>query len=278
MTGNRYNSVLFTTRSTTDYGAILVSPQFLEGGPWRKHTWSTILDDNHIRFMQNNINSLQRLDNAACIQAYNGELVSDWRHVLVVSSQTNHTETILNVFPSYPDNTYIRPWQCMSQSMGAIRCDLNSLAATANTWQLPSKIIHYNSTLRLGLEDGQNVPVQYCLAKSVKPACSVGVSFPILVVVIVCNSIKVICLLLALLTKFQPLVTVGDAIASFMARPDDSTYGHCNLSARNVRDGDWKPNHYGPFKAPAIPKAWKSYQYRWCSGASAQRWILCSVL
>ena len=277
MTGNRYNSVLFTTRSSTDYGAILVSPQFLEGGTWRRDTWSTILDDNHISYLQNNINSLRRLDNAACIQVYNGDLVSDWRHVLVVSSQTNHTETILNVFPSYLDKQDLRQWQCSSPGMGSTHCDFNSLAATANTWQLPS-VIFYNSTQGLVLKDGQNVPVQYCLAESVKPACSVGVSFPIMVIVIVCNSVKIICLLLALLTKFQPLVTVGDAIASFMARPDDSTYGHCNLSARNVRDGDWKPNRYGPFKAPAIPKAWKSYQYRWYSGASGQRWILCTVL
>ena len=277
MTGNRYNSVLFATRSATDYGVILVSPQFLEGGPWSKETWFGYLGANQIIYMQNNINSLQRLGNAACIQAYSGELISDWGDVLVVSSQTNHTETIFNVFTSYLDKPHSGPWQCMSQSVGATSCDLNSLAATANTWQLPSQIF-YNSTEGLSRTDGQNVPVQYCLAKSVKPACSVGVSFPILVVVIVCNSIKVICLLLALLTKFQPLVTVGDAIASFMARPDDSTYGHCNLSALNVRDGDWKPNRYGAFKAPAIPKAWKSYQYRWRSGASAQRWVLCSVL
>lgn len=64
----------------------------------------------------------------------------------------------------------------------------------------------------------------YCMSQAVEERCALHFSRAILLVVIGCNAIKFGCLLWTLLRCRDPtLVTLGDAIASFLETPDKIT-------------------------------------------------------
>ena len=88
---NRFNSAVFETLAAEEYEAVLVSPGFVNGAAWNK---TDVLD---YELTQNNksaaatqplldliqdlqdgaVNAtLQRLENKACIQAYNNQFIS----------------------------------------------------------------------------------------------------------------------------------------------------------------------------------------------------------
>ena len=74
-------------------------------------------------------------------------------------------------------------------------------------------------------------PIQYCLSQPVEEQCQVQVSLVILVIVVACNTTKALCMLLTIrCQKSQPLVTLGDAIESFIQDPDLNTCGMCLAS------------------------------------------------
>ncbi|KIK55865.1 hypothetical protein GYMLUDRAFT_133530, partial [Collybiopsis luxurians FD-317 M1] len=70
--------------------------------------------------------------------------------------------------------------------------------------------------------------VNYCISQPVEPRCQLEFDLPLLAVVIVFNIVKVICMALAAgKINDKPLVTIGDAIASFTDDPDPHTRGMC---------------------------------------------------
>lgn len=62
----------------------------------------------------------------------------------------------------------------------------------------------------------------------------IQLSLPFLLIVVICNTAKVACLIFMLfgfsVDKNIPLVTVGDAVAAFLDTPDESTRGYCTYS------------------------------------------------
>jgi hypothetical protein len=60
----------------------------------------------------------------------------------------------------------------------------------------------------------------------------------------------------------EPLITVGDAVASFLEKPDATTKGMCLLSIRDVRQGDYQE---------ANPRKWLNQRFKWKDVASRKR-------
>ncbi|OJJ98412.1 hypothetical protein ASPACDRAFT_122206 [Aspergillus aculeatus ATCC 16872] len=84
----------------------------------------------------------------------------------------------------------------------------------------------------------REVPVSHCLIKEEEQRCQLFFSPPIAIVVIVCNIIKVVCMLLTARVKRTDLMLrVGDALASFLTRPDPTTRGRCLLSRSQMTRG-----------------------------------------
>jgi hypothetical protein len=81
-------------------------------------------------------------------------------------------------------------------------------------------------------------------------------SLNLLIAVIVGNALKAICFICTLrATSFYPLVTVGDAVASFLDRPDPTTVACGPLSAMIVED--WGNTFY------KIPGPWSEKVKHW---------------
>lgn len=71
-------------------------------------------------------------------------------------------------------------------------------------------------------------PVQHWLSQRVEERCKIQFSLVIMAVTICSNLIKMGCMLLTLwFHRFRPLVTIGDAIESFLQKADHTTRNMC---------------------------------------------------
>lgn len=113
-------------------------------------------------------------------------------------------------------------------------------------------------------------PVAFCMSEVVPETCSYSGNIPILQVVIVCNAIKIgVMLFVALCLRDDPLITIGDAIQSFLDHVDETTKGHCLYSKRDViRNKRWGLDQSFESKVCDFKTR------KWCSAVSGRRWTL----
>jgi hypothetical protein len=142
--------------------------------------------------MQQNVKGLVRLDNLDCIHAYYTNLVTGYRNVLLVTEPSQPADPILNIFI----------WAGSTQ-------DGNGLGWVSSDMDWVSDKKPDNWTFQVGMVDGKlmsiydgyyyddtsPVSVQYCLAQIASPLCRVRVNTISLGVAILCNIIKLICLI-----------------------------------------------------------------------------------
>ncbi|OJJ36965.1 hypothetical protein ASPWEDRAFT_26399 [Aspergillus wentii DTO 134E9] len=126
-----------------------------------------------------------------------------------------------------------------------------------------------------------------CLSQKVPEKCELLFSLPFCLVIIACNAIKVMCMLLAVSDdRLDVILTVGDAIASFLTHPDPTTKGRCLMSISSVRQGPqlWKEERWLPWKPSRASSAIanqsaKGYadrlpekKIRWHRAAGSSQW------
>lgn len=79
-------------------------------------------------------------------------------------------------------------------------------------------------------------------------------------------------LYVAFYIKDDPLITVGDAIQSFLSRPDETTTGMCLVSKADVVAKSL------PVISDPEPKPYAARRLQWRTAASARRWTLFIIL
>jgi hypothetical protein len=112
-----------------------------------------------------------------------------------------------------------------------------------------------------------------CLSREMPQRCRVDLSQTILFIVIACNFLKVTIMAIVLWRLNQEtIVTIGDAIASFLQTPDHTTEDCCLMSSRTI-DRVWK-----------VPEVRSSQSFQpkrrepWLGAISARRWGVCLLL
>lgn len=130
--------------------------------------------------------------------------------------------------------------------------------------------------------------VLYCHAQRTPEHCTLNFSTHLAYVVVSFNLVKVVCMFFILWRHRKPaLVTVGDAIKSFLNRPDITTSGLCLHSAASLY-GKWQGN------ASEATLQWRavkqeqaeSSRFRkhvtrtryWYHSVTVMRWLGCLVL
>lgn len=100
------------------------------------------------------------------------------------------------------------------------------------------------------VKDSQSLcDVKTCLSEKIEESCQLFVNIPICVIVIICNIIKLVCMFLATQEdRYEVLITIGDAITSFLQRPDPTTANDCMVDMSTMRlwgpqDYVWKSHH-----------------------------------
>ena len=114
-------------------------------------------------------------------------------------------------------------------------------------------------------------PIKYCLSERVPEQCTVQSSLPIVSVILVLNLAKAIMMfMIAFGVKESPLMTMGDAIASFLHRPDEYTKEMCLASRSDIQmnGSQWS-------KAAML---YNPRPRRLLDSASKARWRFCLLL
>lgn len=191
--------------------------------------------------LRDNQSGLEYLSNAACLITYRNELLPDRLDVLVVSSATNTNGSLLSY---WPDNVPIEvynpfmhalrnpPYSWTCTQTGPDRCD----PPTQNWTVLGS-------------------PIEYCLSKRTEPTCKFQVSLVIMVIVILCNFVKTLCMSLIVWKpsskpSSMPLLNLGDAIATFLDQPDPNTANDCLASKYSFRGASFADLLYAYSNTP----------------------------
>ena len=261
-----YNSAVFTTLSAQEYNVFSVTPNFLTGAPFDisefnlgseviSASWDSL--EVIAQTLQDNKSSLQNLASEDCIATYAAGFVSSRANVLVVSSfDSNTSNSILTVWSSQINGASdTSPWFCLKEP-----CDTSS---NVKNWNLEEQ------------------DVGSCLSETVEEHCQVQFSGAIMMLVIICNLCKMLVMgYISWKRPTEPLVTVGDAIASFLDQPDLTTIGNCLAGKERFE----RANPSGPIGCRSLGN-WGQVTMRcnlktsyWFRAVSMKRWTLLSIL
>jgi len=277
---HRYNSAIFQSISANDYDYLEVTENFLLPTAVINSTLDgefenelPVIFEMHAAAMNG---SLVKFDVADCMAQYASVFVSKARNVLLVTnSPANYTyeddvisfnpgDTLSSQIPYSwicgetfnPEENGYDVWDDSPYRSHRAVCTLEAAIARASNWTV-------------GDDAGT---IAYCLVQVTPEECSLRFSFPIMLIVIAANIVKLIVITLVLVTHKTPtLVTVGDAIASFLERPDPYTAGRCLATREDILKsrGQWTMQ-------PA--KQYVARKYFWIKVTSWKRLITCYIL
>ncbi|KAM5344029.1 hypothetical protein ACJ41O_012566 [Fusarium nematophilum] len=215
-----YNSVISFETSVNDYGVFLAREKDLASSEYELPNGDSAKE-------------FQRLENQDCIDQYSSLLLSKRSDVvLVVANQTlKHWDGVTQIEGGDPLQSVPASyaWICMRKNYYDYGepCDVSSVAANPGNWTVSNL--------------GTPFRVNYCLSKQTEEHCRLIMSVPIFAVVVACNIIKLIGLALTwLFLDKRPLLTLGDAVACFLERPDPTTRDSSLISKTNGRPVSWE--------------------------------------
>ena len=270
-----YNSAVFKTLDANTYSQVLANEEFLRIGNFStnglqgepKAAAYDVLDHYN-----KNSTSFVRLENADCIAAYGTAFVSGHNDLITITAAQPNNAGNVTVFdghqPQYSFNSGSNlpyGWICEDTSDSYYYCDTAAAKKNATNWTM------------------KGYKIDYCLAEVLPSHCKLEFSVHILTAVILMNFVKSASMFLTMWKQRDPtLVTVGDAISSFLDNPDELTRGRCLMGKVDVntgpmrwkvRDGTRRPNTNPPpitYHAPL--------RRRWFAAASVKRWITTMTL
>lgn len=227
-----------------DYNIVLVTEPFLSGAPFSNgsSTNEAGLSRLDLLALQDlaSRNELTNLTVDDCSQEFSSEFNKDFSNVLLVASGN---------LPG------------------------SSLVATSKSGSSLSPYTTSTGSAKQITFDGSTV--RFCLAQEADPAsqtCTVSLNGSLLGITLLLNLVTVVATAGVLLFKassFEPLVTLGDALTSFLKDTDPSTRDACLLSKTDVWQGRW-----GLREA----KYWIPRDHRWFRTPSVPRWLFTSFL
>lgn len=115
--------------------------------------------------------------------------------------------------------------------------------------------------------------IEYCMSEKIEQRCRLKYSVHLVVVVVVIGFLKAAAMLyIALWVHDTPIMTIGDAVSSFLAAPDPATKGMCLLSKSDfTKLGNSTASGYRGTGWNAPPQAFKKNRARHFSAASYKR-------
>jgi hypothetical protein len=207
--------------------------------------------------------NLTRLEVQDCMEAYATTFQTSHGSLILVTNNSAYSPLAYSYVnakavystPLYPCVDDPFGWICGDQDLQVCNgptCNLDSLDPTNWTpW---------------------GAKVEYCLTEHLESRCRVQFVPPLAYVVIFFNIAKAGILLYAYFSiKENPLMTMGDAVASFLLREDESTKDLCLMSKEDVYLWEW--NRWRPTPTPH-PKYLNTKPYRWSKTVSAKRWMV----
>ncbi|KAJ5082659.1 hypothetical protein N7532_011702 [Penicillium argentinense] len=269
-----YNSTIFSTTSVTAYMIFLghgelgkvYSPNLevprRDTDKWDafERLWSSAGND-----------TLSHLDPTDCVNEYAQTFQTKYGNLLLVTEQvsTPITYVYLTTQGVFSPQRYLDLAPPQADPYGWL-CP-NDWGSDCVTYlpTIQSQIADNNWTVLSGSSSGGGWKVDYCLAEKARQYCKLQYSFPLTMVILGFNLVKTVILCYMWFgMREAPILTTGDAIASFLRQPDPYTKGRCLLSYQEARSISWKLH-----SRAHEPRVYNGKIKRWGSAVSARRWI-----
>ena len=257
---------VFSTLCARQFDVAWVSSRFFDGVPLANSSNPDLSLDANINAntttmvaevlegYQKNQTSSVRLENKAYAHFLNAPIISSVLDLILITNYSNLTTSLYNYQPYLDSQLY-----CEAGGLDTSNCAFSP----ASHWELINQNAPYTSEIL-------PISLEYCLSRPIEEHCKLQFSLAIMIVVITCNLIKTICMSwMAWKRDPEPLVTIGDAIASFVNRPDVTTEGNC-IAGKARFEGN---------KCWDLPYSkWRPKRPHLFRAASLRRWVFCNIL
>lgn len=157
--------------------------------------------------------------------------------VAVAGNAHNATQPIYRLDRAQMDDDFVNSfsaWTCPGMQQLGLSSDYgckDHAIGQDGRWDLVEPVRNVNGFL--GPPDV--IQIDHCERVPAEQHCAVDFHAPLMAVVIACNLVKAVCFVLTLNTiKRKPLVTIGDAVASFLARPGSNDSAFRQLEAHQL--------------------------------------------
>jgi hypothetical protein len=208
---------------------------------------------------------LERLEPLECINAYARQYQTRGSVLLVADNNTvadvqMHQTSYLEYVP-YMSVDGGSTWMCQYRETYMPcewRDEIKGYRANVSTW----RPLH------------SSAPIAYCLSETLPDVCKVQSSLQILIIVVVLNALKATLMFyIGFATRESPLLTVGDAVASFLKEPDSWTAGMCLASKETYEKQAKSVERWQPGPSPYVIRRGTMF-----TSASKLRWCLSIAL
>lgn len=219
-------------------------------------------------------NQLVTFDVSECVTFFEIQFQSTFRNFLILNKELYNPEnsvwTIIGVNASSPGLPRLGGWWLASSGPGEFDDPFfgAQFASTPPLIPVSNCTLDTNTTCTTG-GGTTGVTPEYCLAEQAPENNTVGISIGFLVFVIIANALKAGTLLFGIFkNEFEPIATTGDAISSFLSRPDATTTGLGPLSVMDVGVTGFSTNMGG------VTRSVRKKPYRWYKAPEPFRWYL----
>ena len=213
-----------------------------------------------------NAQSYEDLTPSQCTDLYNMDFVSGRRNLFLISNFTSdptsiHRGTFIDSWTVHRKVVLPNRWMCPKILHSPTKC---------NPSEVPPRVASGLPWL-IKMTPWQELEITGCQSEKVEERCKVQFSLGIMIAVICCNLVKAGGMIMTVVRSREPtLVTLGDAIDSFLSIPDPTTVGICFADRRFI-EREWMRG------SRAGPRPWKRKGVqRWWASVSKRRWIVCS--
>lgn len=272
LTVSRYNSVFFSALATNNYSILYATQDFVQGGSYDQQEFPDT-EPLNITDVQARASQFERLDNEDCIRAYAKDFIEDRRNVIAIVKNVTGEPSLLHVseqeFPAHITPQY-NPYAWICDSPTVVN---QTGACCENEWgfvpcpKIAPELVQMADQWTTG-----GFEIDHCLSETVTSFCHLHFSVALMSVVIAFNILKVLGMgYVAYALGEAPMVTVGDAIQSFLLRPDRMSEGMCLASHQSV------VRQFGRGYTP-MPVRYERPQYRWYDAASWRQWVFLLLL
>lgn len=279
---NSYNSVVFDAIDVNMFSTVTATPDFLNGTAYDPDTFdcdiTTLLwDPDWILDIQRDAPTYTRFEPVECIQTYS-QPQARYANVILVTKDNGQPSVVKHrwfVGGTDLDGTrWACEWLTFERRNGCITRDLVA-NVRAHGWKSPGLTDIRNSDPNGTSSDCDSqeamFEIDYCLAQYTLEECVIFVATPLLAVVVACNFVKLACLVVTFFgLRFTPLITIGDAVESFLDEKDTTTAGFGVLTAATV--SQWTRR-----RTRTPNKPWTVKKRRGLAAVSRCRWILSNL-
>ncbi|OJD27458.1 hypothetical protein ACJ73_01148 [Blastomyces percursus] len=123
-------------------------------------------------------------------------------------------------------------------------------------------------------EKAKDFRIEGCLSEKIPESCQLRFSFPIAIIVLALNIVNVTCIFISAYdSRDDVFLTIGDAISSFLSRPDPNSRGRCLSSKSNVYTRAFTASSGARYSQVNIPKRLPRRK-RWFHSINSFYWYI----